>query len=50
MMVKLNGWRGFLAGWAASAKCVQRSEIPSAEKLFTCFNNKEIIFQETSSS
>jgi hypothetical protein len=50
MMVEMNGWRGFLAGWAASAKCVQHSGISSGERLFTCFNNKEIIFQETSSS
>jgi hypothetical protein len=50
MMVEMNGWRGFLAGWAASAKCVHQSEMLSAERLFTCFNNKEIIFQETSSS
>ena len=47
MMVKMNGWREFLAGWAASAKCVHQSGIPSAERLFTSFNNKEIIFQET---
>jgi hypothetical protein len=46
----MNGWGGFLAGWAASGKCVQHSEIPSAVRLFTHFNNKEIIFQETSSS
>jgi hypothetical protein len=50
MMVEMNGWRGFLAGWAASAKCVHQSEMPFGEMLFTCFNNKEIIFQETSSS
>ena len=50
MMVEMNGWCGFLAGWAVSAKCVQQSEIPSAVRLFTRFNNKEIIFQDSSSS
>jgi hypothetical protein len=49
-MVEVNESSGFLAGWAVSAKCVHQSGIPSAERLFTCFNNKEIIFQETSSS
>jgi hypothetical protein len=50
MMVEMDGWCEFLAGWAASAKCVQQSEIPSAARLFTRFNNKEIIFQDSSSS
>jgi hypothetical protein len=50
MMVEVDGKGGSLAGWAASAKCVHQFEMPSGERLFTCFNNKEIIFQETSSS
>jgi hypothetical protein len=50
MMVEMSGCGEFLAGWAVSAKCVQQSGIPSAVKLFTRFNNKEMIFQETSSS
>jgi hypothetical protein len=50
MMVEMSSCKGFLAGWAASAKCVQQSEIPSAARLFTRFNNKEIIFQASSSS
>jgi hypothetical protein len=44
MMIEMNSWSGFLAGWAASAKCVHQSGIPSAARLFTLFNNKEMIF------